>query len=806
MTRGVWLLLALWLLPASVAADPLLALPNPGTWAAFPNSTLRPAMLAAPGAPVTCCDVLNILGYSGGWWDEQRQELGVWGGGHGDYPGNEVCTFLLTTGRWTCGARSPYPGPVPSPGWNETQDVLSDGNPDARHTYACIARVNLPGWDGFFCHGGSLWQAGYGVNGTWFWHRDTGQWEKLPPRPLWGESEFGAKSIATRAVFDPVSQRVLVLGYNACMAFDFTAKAWQWKGSCAGGDAEQGIALDVERRVLVVAGRGNVKVYDISTTPWTPKPGPSLAAPAGVRDWGPGLVFDPVGKRYIAYYGGQALWALNRDTWTWSPIPATGADPGPADCCGTFGRFGYVARTHGLIVINSVDRNVAYFQLGGTTGPVPIPAPTPTPPPTPPPIPTPTPTPTPVPVPTPGADIPARTFVLLNAPTSGQQAITGYDKHATLAWNQDNGKVYITGGDYYGTSYRGETWSLDVKARLASTNPVAGWTLEYPHCGPVGQIQPKGPDFVGWTWDPTRHVFWMVPGEMQPHGAGSLCPGETSGYTSDPGFIYGRIMSFDPATKRWADYDGQARMFHDTWAAVYDPVTDTILAGGTPGGGYSMGVYTVATKTWQKYFYDTGAGPSPVFLKSVWAADLAGRRVFMYDSLYGQLWKWNLDARRFEGNGTWAAGGAGAKPVMAPVSPCGPASVTGADRGYLAWDSRNKVLIQSCYGGGKVYAFHPDDAQPWWEDLSALPVQGAAAGIKVQWAAATFDPVNNWVVGLGWQGVWLFRYAATGVPVPAPTPTPIPIPTPTPTPNPRVDIQITKPTGVDVYVNGNKLP
>jgi hypothetical protein len=622
-------------------------------------------------------------------------------------------------------------------------------------------------------------------------------------------------------VFDPVSHRVLIVAKNICAAFDFALKAWEWKASgnvCGMGDSEQGIALDPERRLLVIAGSprttaNNTQVWDISRTPWIRKPGPVGAAPPGVRDWGPGLIFDPVGKRFVAYYGGKDLWALDRDTWAWSQIPTSGSDPGPAYNVGTFGRFGYSAAKHALVVVNSVDGGVFYFQLGAppTGPPVPAPAPEPIPAPTP----APTPSPAPTPTPTPTVDIPARTFVLLNAPTSGRQAITNYDKHASAAWNPDNGKVYFTGGDYYGTSYIGETWALDVKARLASTSPIAGWTLEYPHCGPIGQMQPKGPDFVGWTWDSSRHVFWMVPGEMQPHGGG-LCPGETSAYTSDPGFIYARLMTFDPATKRWAEYDGQVRTFHDTWSAVYDPVTDTITAAGTPGGGYYIGVYSVAAKTWAKYFFDTGAGPSPAFGKSIWAADIAGRRVFMYDPIYSQLWKWNLDARRFEGNGTWAAGGAGAKPVMAPVSPCGRAVNTTdgslhADGGYLVWDSRSKVLIQSCYGGGKVYAFHPDDAQPWWEDLSALPAQGSVSPLpRVQWAAATFDPVNNWLVGIGWQGVWLFRYAA-GAPVPAPTPVPVPSPTPAPSPapappNPRVDIQVTKPAGVDVYVDGVKVP
>jgi hypothetical protein len=384
--------------PLGVSAEPLPALPAPGTWAAFPNSALRPAIQAAPGALLpSCCNAGYIFDYSGGWWDEERQELGIWGGGHGDYPGNEVCTFPTSTGKWTCGPRSAYPND-PAGSGSDTRDVLADGKPDARHTYACHARVNLPRYDGFFCHGGSLWRLGYGVNGTWFWHRDTQNWEQLPPRPLWGETEFGAKTLASRAVFDPVSGRVLVLGYNACMAFDFTTKAWERKGSCNGGDIEQGVALDPERRTLVVAGKGDVKVFDVSTTPWTRKPGPAALAPASVRDWGPGLVFDPIVKRFIAYYGGRALYALDRDTWTWSQIQTSGADPGPAYSVGTFGRFRYIARTNGLILVNSVDGGVFYFKL---RAPSTVPR---------------APAPDPPPAPAPGANIPDRTWVLLPLP------------------------------------------------------------------------------------------------------------------------------------------------------------------------------------------------------------------------------------------------------------------------------------------------------------------------------------------------------------------------------------------------------
>ena len=361
----------------SQLAAALPSLPSAGSWAAFPNSALRPVMAADP-TPWHGSQTY-IFDYSGGEFDAERNELIVWGGGHGDYSGNEVCTFALTTGTWTCTTRSVAPFAASNPGSAETQDTLSDGKPDARHTYSCLARVNIPGYDGFFCHGGSLWQGGYPVNGTWFFHRDTKTWEKLASRPLWGDSDYGATSLATFAAFDPVSKRVLVLARNRCMAFDFATKAWELKGSCDGGEYEKSAALDPERRILVVMGAGSiapsnaVKIFDISTTPWTLIRSSVNGDQTPVLTRGVGLVFDPVGKRYIAHTGGQNLWAIDRDTWTVSILSGTGANPGPMyPASGNMGRFRYVPSTNGLVVVNSIDQNVFYYQLGGTSSPPPL--------------------------------------------------------------------------------------------------------------------------------------------------------------------------------------------------------------------------------------------------------------------------------------------------------------------------------------------------------------------------------------------------------------------------------------------------
>lgn len=452
-------------------------------------------------------------------------------------------------------------------------------------------------------------------------------------------------------------------------------------------------------------------------------------------------VFDPVGKQYLAWVGGRAIYKLNRDTWVWTKIIGRGDDPGPQYNVGTFGRFQFVPKSYGLIVVSSVDDNVFYFQLGAPpTGPT-----------TPPPSPS-------------GPDIPDRTWVLLplppqhGSPSAANKTpaagLANHDKHVSLAWNPDNGKIYFEGGDYFGLSYRQETWSLDVKARLSVADPAAGWTLEYPHCGPSTQVQPKGPDFVGWTWDPSRHVFWMIPGEMQPRGAwsGMLCPGETESYTTEGNLLFKHIMQFDPVTKKWADYDQWNGS--ESWFAVYDPKTDTIVH---DAHGYRMGVYDIKAKTRATYSYRSPSGPDPEIAKTIWAADLAGRRIFMPDSLRGNLYRWDMDARKL---------------TLIGPSLCGPAPSD--DRGYAVWDSNAKVMIQSCYGGGAVYAYHPDEKPPRWEDLSKLPIRGKlnpslGSPNGVQFNGVAFDPVNNWIVGLGWQGIWLFRYGpVTRTPVPSP--------------------------------------
>jgi hypothetical protein len=295
---------------------------------------------------------LYIFDYSGGTFDPNRNELVVWGGGHADYPGNEVCVFSLDAGKWTCVTKR-------SPFTQDTIDVLADGRPAARHTYSSLAYIPDPAWDGFFVHGGALWWGGWPTSATWFFRRAELRWQALPGRG----TEYASKSVVVVSVYDAVRKKVHVRTKNSVESFDLATSTWQSKGGASGQEREITGAFDPERQHFVIVGKGLAEVWNTGKTPWERVPAAMAGDNAPVSAWGPGLVFDPVGKRYLAWSGGRTLYQLNRDTWTWLALTTTGADPGTQYVVGTFGRFSYVPKTHGLVLVNSVDGSVFYHQL-----------------------------------------------------------------------------------------------------------------------------------------------------------------------------------------------------------------------------------------------------------------------------------------------------------------------------------------------------------------------------------------------------------------------------------------------------------
>ena len=124
---------------------------QPGQWYEASNSNLS-AVLPIPTPTGSTGPESIMIAWGGGIYDTLRNRLMVWGGGHGDYPGNEIYAFNVNTFAWT---RLTNPSPVNS---DNNSEYTADGLPTSRHTYSSLAY--MANVDRMFARGGSLWQLG----------------------------------------------------------------------------------------------------------------------------------------------------------------------------------------------------------------------------------------------------------------------------------------------------------------------------------------------------------------------------------------------------------------------------------------------------------------------------------------------------------------------------------------------------------------------------------------------------------------------------------------------------------------------
>ncbi len=348
--------LAMLALPAPVAAGPLEDL-KPGEWYEVPDSHLdavKPNPVP-PGNPQAVMDA-----WSGGAFDGKRGRLLVWGGGHGDYSGNELYAFDVESLKW-----SRLSAASTDVGGDEKSGTYPDGLPRSRHTYNSIQY--LPGIDRFCAFGAAgMYPSGQlGTARTDCFDFATSKWVRMADTKTNGIANFSA--------YDPVSG-ALWAGKGTLTRFDPANDSWG-KQTEFDNDIEWTnyltLEADPDRRLLVAVGAGHTYTYDISNTvgPIVPKAlatkGDTTIEAAG----GPGLAYDPVGKRITGWAGGGDVFTLDIGDNRWTRHARTGgATPTAANANCTYGRFRYVPSKHVFIAVNRTAENVFFYKLSAGTG------------------------------------------------------------------------------------------------------------------------------------------------------------------------------------------------------------------------------------------------------------------------------------------------------------------------------------------------------------------------------------------------------------------------------------------------------
>jgi hypothetical protein len=352
-------------------------------WFDLPNTKLQsvcppvgdnqPSRSATYNFPFYCQYV--VRDWSGGIADTKRNRLILWGGGHSAYYGNELYSFDLNTLQLT---RLNDPSPIAD--GTSCPQALSDGKPNARHTYAGLAYITHA--DKMFVYSGGLANTdGCNSNDTWTLDMATLEWQRV--NPVNGVTPFPQGLAGPSVAYDPISKLVYVQDREAFWSYNYDTNTYSQLNH-TGSSLHINSVVDPKRQLFLTVGGPNDN-----------NNGPSLLAISiasgsnyALQDWtssvtgcaalmasaSPGLVYDPVLDRIVGWPDfGNTAYLFDPDTKSCTTQTFAGGPPDSAheaaapDSTGTYGRFQYFPALGVYALVN--DWNIDVHVLRLTNGP-----------------------------------------------------------------------------------------------------------------------------------------------------------------------------------------------------------------------------------------------------------------------------------------------------------------------------------------------------------------------------------------------------------------------------------------------------
>ena len=333
-----------------------------------------------------------ILAWSGAALDTRRNRLVVFGGGHGDYFGNEVYALTNIAEGLPAMLRMTDPSPI-NTDLNQCPEALADGKPNSRHSYGGL--VYIPDADKLFVYGGSLACGSGGTShATWLLDMATMAWQRMDPVASGGgllpTAVYAGPMVA--ADYDPTTKLVVMTDYGRLWSYDPVRNQYTLlNGSVPLPTYSHGV-LDPKRRLFIFMGQntrqdGTQQVLAID-----------LARGGGhaVQDWSsqvtgcaglantnyPGLTYNASIDRIMGWPGhGNTIYLFDPDTkrcttqtFPNGPPDVTGSGGAPLPDLkrghnGTFGRLRYVPALDATVLVNSWLNDAYILKLGPMPGP-----------------------------------------------------------------------------------------------------------------------------------------------------------------------------------------------------------------------------------------------------------------------------------------------------------------------------------------------------------------------------------------------------------------------------------------------------
>jgi len=393
-------------------------LPSGPGWHRLPNTHMRSVCLGdVPDGMYTDAsmtstteyrfDCNQIVPWSGGAADDVHQRLIVWGGGHGDYAGNEVSVLNLKgTPSWERFTGPTMPIPFYSDGkqWeglkpyfvraHEGGQYKPGASPSSRHTYNGLQFV--PYQNKMYSFGGSVANGGFFSQEVWTLDMDARTWTMVGP-------PFSQSPSSPTTAYDPRNGHI-VMHDKSWSLFDYDPHSNKWKLLSTAVHVDDGTtaAIDPINNLFVVVGSGGTP--NNTSYPSVPKYHTlqvfSLASPNKMENWkdagcdltyrSGGLAWDSALGLMVGYPGGgNQVYFLNSGqkevvtpfgtvpshkcldvTISKKPSPVKGVDypPDPEGTghdtnLGVYGRFAYFPSLDAFVLVNGRDQDAWILRL-----------------------------------------------------------------------------------------------------------------------------------------------------------------------------------------------------------------------------------------------------------------------------------------------------------------------------------------------------------------------------------------------------------------------------------------------------------
>lgn len=367
------------------------------SWKSLPSTQMKD-VCPLPYNDYACEAV--VMAWSGGAYDDKRDRLFVYGGGHADSWYNNIFAFDLAQMKWhRLTEMSPgSTGAAPAPEWKDirvescgyypkgplnlppevmkgsyvapekcfVEPVVSQldfQQPRSAHTYNGVFYDRIR--DQYCSLAGNGYPSGQAQTSVVnCYNPNTGLWSRIKDRPpstansqsaldssgqVWSMTQFQGYI----GNYNPSSDTWTNYGLNNSEgpgSADIDRKHNHFYTLQPRTDGTRLLKWDLNDPAQMKLSKG----YTVVTA--------TGEIPENLGNQPPGFVFADSLNLFYAWYGGRDLYIFNPDTNAWKKVSATGDDPGSQQRWGTFGRFRYSANKKVFVLVNGTKQNVFIYK------------------------------------------------------------------------------------------------------------------------------------------------------------------------------------------------------------------------------------------------------------------------------------------------------------------------------------------------------------------------------------------------------------------------------------------------------------